>query len=1232
MFQAHAQPTSAAATPPTRSASDVVSLFSDAYTNVAATDWFPNWGQSTIVTDILVAGNPTKKYESFNYQGVQFASAVNASSMTDLHIDIWTPNCTAFDFYLINTSPSTVEQKVTLTPTLSGWNSFDIDLSQYTTIALNNIGQFKLVGTPFGSSTVYFDNVYFWKSANTPTITGFSIPAKLVGAAPFAINAPNSNSPGAFSYSSSNTNVATISGSTITVVGAGTSIITVNQAPSGSFGSASATTSFVVSFPPPATAAPNPPTRLPSNVVSIFSGAYTNAVTADFFPNWGQGTTFQLLNIAGNSTLNYNNLDYEGIDFASTPLNVSSMTKMHLDIWTPNVSPIAISLIANGENAIILTPTLSGWNSFDINLTDYSNAGRDLTNVIQIKLEKPGFVYHGEVNAVYIDNIYFWKSANTPTLSGFSIPPQLTTNNDFTISPPNSNSPGSFSYTSSNASVATIVNGNMINLVGAGTSIITATQAASGTYTSASITATLVVSFPPPTIAAPGPPFRNAPDVISLFGGAYTNVAGTDWFPNWGQSTLVSDIIVAGNTTKKYEFLNYQGVQFAAPIDASQMTNLHIDIWTPNCTAFDVFLINTGASTVEQSVTLTPTLSGWNSYNIALSQFNTINLSNIGQFKLVGTPFGSSTVYLDNIYFYKNTNAPTVRVTQPTCALATGTITVLSSTAGLTFSIDGSTYTNTTGVFSGVATGTYNVTSKTSTGTVSSPGVAVVNAQPVISLQPSAVVGTKNINQCDTLQSYSVIAVSGYTYLWVVSGSGNYVKSGQGTRAVVLVMKSAGVVYCYALNACNTKSIASTLAVLKSAPTTPGAIRQSFVPLISANTNTCMFNQSAFASTGKPDTFRIVKVLNATGYLWEAPTGSIVNRLNDTTITVIFPDTITISAISPRYIKVYSLSNCDTSAPRILALARTVAATPGVVQKGFFPNVTAVTSVCALVPGGTETYKIRKVASANSYNWYMIKGTNATITHLNPNGVNDTAITVTYGAGFTKDSIIVKSINGCTMSAARVLSVSSVFPSPTPTSVTSSTASYNACIGNSIQYSVVVAAPTATQALAVKYRWTIPANTAITATNADSSIVTVSFQTGYVGGTMSVRGITLCNVLGTAKSVALTHTGCPIGTKDGNGIVGRNVVAVANELKTATVYPNPNRGSFTFRMETGVNDNAPATVQVIDVFGRVVSQFTANNNAGTISKNVSDNKIGTGIYTVKYTIGSVTQSLKMIVQ
>ena len=119
-------PTVAAPTP-TKLAANVLSVFSDAYTDIAGTDFFPNWGQSTVVTDVLVAGNNTKKYANINYQGVQFASPVNAATMTNLHIDYWSSTVNSFDVFLINTSPATVEQKVTLTPTLSGWNSTFID-------------------------------------------------------------------------------------------------------------------------------------------------------------------------------------------------------------------------------------------------------------------------------------------------------------------------------------------------------------------------------------------------------------------------------------------------------------------------------------------------------------------------------------------------------------------------------------------------------------------------------------------------------------------------------------------------------------------------------------------------------------------------------------------------------------------------------------------------------------------------------------------------------------------------------------------------------------------------------------------------------------------------------------------------------------------------------------------------------------------------------------------------
>jgi len=52
---------STAAPTPTQSASNVMAIYSDAYTVLAGTDLNPNWGQATVVTEIQVQGNNTLK-------------------------------------------------------------------------------------------------------------------------------------------------------------------------------------------------------------------------------------------------------------------------------------------------------------------------------------------------------------------------------------------------------------------------------------------------------------------------------------------------------------------------------------------------------------------------------------------------------------------------------------------------------------------------------------------------------------------------------------------------------------------------------------------------------------------------------------------------------------------------------------------------------------------------------------------------------------------------------------------------------------------------------------------------------------------------------------------------------------------------------------------------------------------------------------------------------------------
>ena len=83
------------------------------------------------------------------------------------------------------------------------------------------------------------------------------------------------------------------------------------------------------------------------------------------------------------------------------------------------------------------------------------------------------------------------NSKIAPTLS-FTINARALGDADYTLRAPKSNSSGSFSYTSSNAAVATITNGT-VSIKGVGTTTITAVQAASDDYTEGTISQTLTV-------------------------------------------------------------------------------------------------------------------------------------------------------------------------------------------------------------------------------------------------------------------------------------------------------------------------------------------------------------------------------------------------------------------------------------------------------------------------------------------------------------------------------------------------------------------------------------------------------------------------------------------------------------------------------------------------------------------------------------------------------------------
>lgn len=425
-FALTGQPFTAAPKPAVYDPTKVISIFSDAYTSVSGVDFNPGWGQNTVYSTLLIGGNNTIQYSNLNYQGMSLSTHVNAAAMTYLHVDIWSADETSFQITPISPATPNAEFLVTLTPLVqNGWNSFDIPLSAFTGVSMSDIFQFKVVGS--GGKTVYMDNLYFYNNSTTvdtqaPTAFTATLGAVTYNSVALVMNGMDDS--GALNYTITyGANVIHTGGASGT---AKTYVVT------GLNGSTDYSFSIVATDPTGNAAANNPivipattlaPLAVPtvsaptpvidaSKVMSVFSNAYTPLSAAiQYNPNWGQATIVTTFNVGTDATMKYDNFNYQGIDFAGT-FDMSTMTKLHVDVFTPNETSITIQPISTPSGpAVALTPlALAAWNSFDIPLSSFT--GLNKAGVFQVMFNAGS---GGKI--VYIDNIYFYNDVNTSVSS-----------------------------------------------------------------------------------------------------------------------------------------------------------------------------------------------------------------------------------------------------------------------------------------------------------------------------------------------------------------------------------------------------------------------------------------------------------------------------------------------------------------------------------------------------------------------------------------------------------------------------------------------------------------------------------------------------------------------------------------------------------------------------------------------------------------------------------------------
>ncbi|MCB0547462.1 MAG: Ig-like domain-containing protein, partial [Phaeodactylibacter sp.] len=665
---------------PTQDPSNVISIFSDAYTNQPVDYYNGYWApfQTTVgQDDININGDNIIGYSELNFVGIQFlvdAPTINASSMTHLHLDVQPrEDVEPGDFLTIRVADvgpdnefgtgddSSGEIRLDNSKLVNGeWYSLDVAFSELAGLAgRSNLAQIVFVSDATISS-IFVDNIYFY-----------------------------------------------------------------NDGGSGPMG--------------PTVAAPMP-TQAAADVISVFSDAYTD-VDRNLNPDWGQATVVTEVDIDGNNTLLYSGLNYQGLELGS-PLNVTGMDFLHIDYWTANSSALNTFLISSGpiETAYALSVPTSGWASVDIPLSAFAPV--NLADVIQFKFDGNGTIYLDNIyfyagggvateptqaapaptqNAADVISLFSDAYTDVP-VDTWQTPWSVGVLEDITVA---GNATKKYSMltfvgietlgTPIDATDMTnfrldvwspdftqfrvkLVDLGADNMIGTGDDVeheVTFDAPARGSWISYDIPLSdftnlvtrgnigqLILAAQPenaatiyvdnvyfyggggmtptePTVAAPTP-MENPANVISMFSEAYTDVPVDTWRTDWSQGML-EDVMIAGNAAKKYSEVIFVGIEtLGSPIDASGMTHFHIDVWSADFTEFWVKLVDLGADNtigtgddVEHEVMfIGPAQGEWISYEIPLSDFtNLVTRGNIGQLILSGRPELANTFWVDNVYF-----------------------------------------------------------------------------------------------------------------------------------------------------------------------------------------------------------------------------------------------------------------------------------------------------------------------------------------------------------------------------------------------------------------------------------------------------------------------------------------------------------------------------------------------------------------------------------------------------
>ncbi|MDG1245958.1 MAG: carbohydrate binding domain-containing protein [Polaribacter sp.] len=197
-------------------------------------------------------------------------------------------------------------------------------------------------------------------------------------------------------------------------------------------GGAIETTTYTVDFEvteilAPTVGATTPPGRDASDVVSIFSDAYTN-VTLDELPTSWSSSGFEATTIGSDNVWKLTNLDFVGmVTNYANGIDVAAMEMMHIDYWVPEgvtneLLVKIVNTVDGGEDVESLGTTVAGsWQSVEIDMANFDGNLANKNKITQLLIDSDGVA-----GIVYVDNFYFYKASSASTFDD-----GLLTNGDF---------------------------------------------------------------------------------------------------------------------------------------------------------------------------------------------------------------------------------------------------------------------------------------------------------------------------------------------------------------------------------------------------------------------------------------------------------------------------------------------------------------------------------------------------------------------------------------------------------------------------------------------------------------------------------------------------------------------------------------------------------------------------------------------------------------------------------